>query len=310
MNRRMFGAHQLAYGATYKPGDGNRLTKAVQTSVQAGCRLFEITCTALMQLPATETAKAVLDGGMDAVSYCLFYPGDSNGGPAPMGDPLGNDPTSVNLAIATFQSGVDYIKALRDNGLKVDFITGPNGFVLGQPYGQPRNVIRDRFQTFYNRIGKIIANQNLTVALEYLRPGEDEGAIGSAAELLHLLELIGNDNIGAHADTFHMRMRGEVPHEVILKMGKYLKYLHAHGDDRSVPGTFDANGFTDGINWYLVGRALSAVGYTGPVVAEPFGQATRDEIPPLGVGLPPAIEARKFYDDTCAHFERMGVLSY
>lgn len=310
MRRRIFGAHQLAFGATYKPGDGERLSHAVKTSKQAGCALFEITCTALMQMPAEQTATAVLAGGIDEVAYCLFFPGGDGSNPPPMGDPLGDTRAQVDAAVATFQSGVDYINALRDNGLKVRYITGPNGFVLGQNYGQPRNTVRDRFRQYYDKIGKIIDGQGLTVALEYLRPGEDEGAIGSAAELVHLLDLIGNDNIGAHADTFHMRQRRETPHKIIELMGKWLKYVHAHGDMRSVPGTFQIDGFTDEINWYLFGQALTAVGYEGPVVAEPFGQATRDEIPPLGVGLPPAIEARVFYDKTFSHFEQMGVLTF
>ena len=309
MNRRIYGGHLLAFGATYKPGDGARLTHAARTVKQAGATLLELTCTALLQTGAEETAASVLAGGIDHVSYCRFYPGNPDG-PPPCGDPLSDDPALVDAAVATFAADVQYILALRKHGLKVRFITGPNCFVLGQNYGQSRNVIRDRIRQFYARVIPLIDGRGITVAVEYLRGGEDEGAIGSAAELIHLLDLINHPEIGAHADTFHMRCRRETPHDVILKMGKHLKYVHAHGDDRTVPGTYDANGFTDGINWYLFGRALTAVNYGGPVVAEPFGQATRDEITPLGIGLPPAIEARVYYDQTYAHFDQMGVLTY
>ncbi len=308
MNRRTYGGHLLAFGATYKPGDEPRLTNAARTVKQAGGTLLELTCTALLQTPADKTAAAVLAGGIDHVSYCRFYPGNPGGIP-PCGDPLSNDPDLVTAAVATFQADVDYINALRAGGLKVRFITGPNCFVLGQRYGQSRSVIRDRIRQFYARVAKIIDGQGITVAVEYLRPGEDEGAIGSAAELLHLLQLIDHPEIGAHADTFHMRERREVPHDVIILLAKYLKYVHAHGDFRSVPGTYE-QGFIDLINWYLFGRALTAANYEGPIVAEPFGQATRNEIPPLGVGLPPAIDARVFYDKTFAHLEQMGVLTF
>jgi sugar phosphate isomerase/epimerase len=302
--KRTFGAHSLGLCGILQPGDGEKLQAAAKTAVQAGATLFELACAPINTMSAEETAKALKAGGMFQASFCRFYPpGNTPDEPAPFGDPLG-DRNTYSRALATVQSDVAFINELRKHGIEVRFITGPGAFVLSKEYDpqRSRENIRGGIFEHYRNVGRAIAGQDLEVAIEYLRDGEDMDVIASMNELCGIVDQIGNPDIGIHADTYHMQQRGEVPHEAIVLAGKSLKYLHAHGDKRLVPGAFQQGGdplATDPINWHLIGCMLDQVNYNGPVVPEPFCRTIREAIPALGANLPEPIEPRAYYDQAC-----------
>lgn len=297
---RTFGVHWLAFLGALGRGDGDKLKAAIEGHEYP---LLELACNPINGMTARETAEAVLAAGIKQVSYCRFYPDDES-----LGDPLGLGELG-DLAITTFEKDVAFIKELRQAGLIVQFITGPSCFVLGKDYSYlDKQTLRQRLIRFVSMQATITEGQNVTVCLEYLRPNEDS-AIGGINEMLSLLEAINKPQIGLHADVFHMLQRGETPWVTIRNAGKHLKYLHAHGHNRIAPGMYTGlMDSTDSVNWHLIGRALNEIGYQGPVVPEPFGQAIRDQVSSLGEGLPPAVEAHQYYQDAFAHLQSAGVL--
>lgn len=310
---RMPGAHWLSLLGAVASGQGKDLTEAVLLARIAGATLFELSCAPINLLTAEETAEAVLAGKMLPVVHCRFYPGQSD---STFGDPIGK-PSELDLAFQTFQTDLAFIKKVRSCGLKVDTITGPSCFALGRDYhAMDITEVRKRQVNFYRSlIGAIIDAGITKVCIEYLRPGEDEGAIGSMVNALALVDIL-NERLTkplffVHGDIFHMLERGEKPWETIRLAGDRLGYLHAHGSKRGVPGSYRLNGVseaTDEVNWHLVSRALDEIGYTGAIVPEPFGDKIRAIEPKLGQGLPPAIEGEEYYHMTFQHFRKVGIL--
>lgn len=307
MQRRTFGAHWLAFLGALPATERIQLTHAAKIAVKSGCTLFELACHPVNNLSAKDTAEALLEGGIREAAYCRFFPGDLS-----CGDPLG-ELDQVDLAGRTIVRDIAFVQALRNLGVKVRHMTGPSVFVLGKKYDLERDAIRDRICSFVTNLAPLLANSNIQWNIEYLRPGEDQGVIGGVDELCLLLERINHVHIKANGDVFHMMKCCEVPQRAIERMAHYLGYLHAHGSNRIVPGAYRLDGIadaTDDVNWHQVSCALASIGYTGPVVPEPFGATIRKQVPALGEGLPPAIDPARYYELSREHLNYEGVLTY
>ncbi len=279
---------------------------------QAGATFFELSCAPINLLSAEETADSVLAGGMKKVVHCRFFPGEET---STFGDPIGNF-IETEQAVQTFLTDLAVIKKMRARGLTVDTITGPSCFKLGRKYHDLAPFERRKI-SFYKRLTPQILDAGVTrVCIEYLRPGEDEGAIGSMLNALALVNIL-NQGLAVplffvHGDIFHMLERNEKPWEMIRLAGSRLGYLHAHGSKRGVPGSYrldDVPEATDEVNWHLVSSALDGIGYVGEIVPEPFGDKIRALVPELGQGLPPPIEGERYYRLAFEHFRKVGILA-
>ncbi len=65
----------------------------------------------------------------------------------------------------------------------------------------------------------------------------------------------------------------------------------------------------DHVNWADIATALDEVGYEGPIVPEPFGEEIRQQVPDLGIGLPPAADPLMYYTGALEHLRKVGILS-
>lgn len=292
--KRLFGAHYLAFFGALKEGQGDLLADAAKTAALAGCDLFELVLDPLNGLGAEEAAAALLQNGIKKASICRFFPGDGS-----LGDPLGDGPIQAK-ARETLVKDVEYIQVLRRAGVEVEHIVGPNVFALGKKYAYNRIETRNRIVEWVRLNKRLLSDAKLQLNIEYLRPGEDENVIGSMNEACNVVLQIDLPFVKIHGDTFHMLKRNERPQDVIRQAGGFLLgYLHAHGSDRLPPSIVNMggkNGVTDEISWQLMGDALNAIDYRGPIVSEPFGAEVRALIPALGEGLPPAVDPVLFYD--------------
>lgn len=306
MSTRTFGAHWLAFLGALQPGEGKKLEDAARTASDARCTLFELACKPINGMSAQETAGALRAGGISHAAYCRFFPGGADGA-APFGDPLGD---SCEEAMATIEADVRFIEDLRRCGIVVNDVTGPSVFLLGKRYPFGREEMRSRICRFVRSTAPLFTNAGLLQHIEYLRPGEDEDVIGSMTEAIALVDMLALPHVRIHADTFHMSERGEIPHEVLRMAGSRVGYFHAHGTNRLPPGAYGAHAqTTDQVNWYLVARVLEEIGFMGPVVPEPFGSAIREQVPVLGDGLPPAWDARDYYEQAYGHLRHEEVLT-
>lgn len=98
--------------------------------------------------------------------------------------------------------------------------------------------------------------------------------INTAKEALDYIAEIGSRNIGVLLDTYHMNIEEDSLGDAIRLVGPdRLKNFHTGESNRRAPGRGH-------IDWDEVFSALSEIGYTGPIVSEPFvmqgGEVARD----------------------------------
>lgn len=287
---RQFGAHWLAFAGGVAANESSLLKNAVASAARAQCTFFELACHPVNQLSAKDTAQALLEGGIVNAAYCRFFPGDGS-----HGDPLGKN---IDKALRTIDDDLDFIAQLRVAGINISHMTGPSAYCLGKKYDLSPEQKLKQVEKFLRAALPMIEQYNVYLCLEYLRDGEDD-VLGSMGRCLEVVNKLSSPNVRMHFDTFHSLERGEALHEAILLAGKALGYVHANGSKRLPPGAFELDGdilSTDTVNWWLVSKALSQIGYQGPIVAEPFGKVIREQVPALGEGLPPPIEGQRFYD--------------
>jgi D-psicose/D-tagatose/L-ribulose 3-epimerase len=91
--------------------------------------------------------------------------------------------------------------------------------------------------------------------------------INTCDQALKLKEMIGEDNIKIHLDTYHMNIEEKSFYDATIKAGKDLIHYHLCENDRGIPGT----GL---VNWDEIFKALAEIDYQGNAALESFVDAT------------------------------------
>jgi len=91
--------------------------------------------------------------------------------------------------------------------------------------------------------------------------------VNTCEQALKLKEMIGEDNIKIHLDTYHMNIEEKSYYAATIKAGKDLIHYHLCENDRGIPGT----GL---VNWDEIFKALSEIDYKGNAALESFVDAT------------------------------------
>jgi sugar phosphate isomerase/epimerase len=264
------------------------LADAVKNAHLAGARAFELIYHILNGLTAKETAQALKIGGIQHAAMCVFFPGEE-GKPAPMGDPLSKNDAEYQAAVDTFRQVCRFIVDLQWEGIKIDLIVGPSCLVLARNYGVDRAELHKRIVRFYRDVITYIKLAQSRVAIEMLR-AEEDCVIEDPSNLFNIITMLNNflgcGIFGAHIDTFHCTERGINPTSVIRQLRQHTFHLHLNGSKRRPAGSEG-----DTVNWQEFVTTCKAVGLNDRMAGyEPFSQTVRDNCPPLGVGLPPAVE--------------------
>ncbi|MCX6089219.1 MAG: sugar phosphate isomerase/epimerase, partial [Candidatus Atribacteria bacterium] len=87
--------------------------------------------------------------------------------------------------------------------------------------------------------------------------------VNTAEQATYLMEMIGEPNVKAHLDTYHMNIEEKDFYSPILRLGEHLGYIHLCENDRGIPGT----GL---VRWNDVFRGLRDIGFQGNVAIESF----------------------------------------
>jgi D-psicose/D-tagatose/L-ribulose 3-epimerase len=87
--------------------------------------------------------------------------------------------------------------------------------------------------------------------------------INTAAQALHLRELIGEANVGIHLDSYHMNIEEDDFFAATLAAVPWLVHVHLSESHRGIPGQGT-------VNWGEIMGALAAGGYSGYVGLESF----------------------------------------
>ncbi len=91
--------------------------------------------------------------------------------------------------------------------------------------------------------------------------------INTCEQALMLKEMIGEDNVKIHLDTYHMNIEEKSFYQATKMAGEHLIHYHLCENDRGIPGT----GL---VNWDDIFKALSEMNYQGYAALESFVDCT------------------------------------
>ena len=91
--------------------------------------------------------------------------------------------------------------------------------------------------------------------------------LNTCEQALRLKEMVGEDNIKIHLDTYHMNIEEKSFYEATRLAGKDLVHYHFCENDRGIPGS----GL---VNWDDIFRALADIDYRGYAALESFVDLT------------------------------------
>ncbi len=306
--QRKYGGHQLSGPGILPANSAFTLGRFAKTLRNNGGSVIDLGLgTPLNGLTTEETAGTLLRHGISHVVGTVFFPGDES---------LGNPATEKGmvLALENFDRAIDYALDLRRHHITVSKIAGPSGFCVGYDYRTEFPAgITAQVARFYQRLKPRLDDNGLMVVLEYLRPGESIGAISSVDDVRAVHNAVGGRTVLWHFDTVHTQAYDRDIFEDLTTGGDILGYVHAHGPLRIPAGgenIFDPTGvcLRDCTDWVQFAETLDGVGYAGEVVTEPFSRQTRQQIPPLGEGLPHPVQPREHLRITRSTFKKAGVI--
>lgn len=152
--------------------------------------------------------------------------------------------------------------------LGAELVVWANGPARTVPVGFPMERAFEQMVTAGRYVAKAARTHGLTVVFEALNPSSSN-LILSLGEALRLVNAIGEPEVMAVADVYHMARNGE-PLASITQLGQALRYVHVCDHDRRPPGTHPA----DAPHYAELGGVLGAMGYTGRISIE----ATWDDV--------------------------------
>ncbi len=115
----------------------------------------------------------------------------------------------------------------------------------------------------YQRVGDTLTEHNVSLAIEPLNRFETF-FLNTAEDAALLAEEVGHPNVGILYDTFHANIEEKCIAAGLLKVGKYLKLIHACENDRGIPGSGH-------VEWESVFAAIRQLEYNGWLTIESFG---------------------------------------
>ncbi|MGM9506133.1 sugar phosphate isomerase/epimerase family protein [Larkinella sp. GY13] len=165
------------------------------------------------------------------------------------------------------QTAMTYLKALLDfmEIIGAEMLVGPLYSSVGRAEATPKDVYKEQEKTVVGHLKELAAyaaGKELKIALEPLNRFETD-FINTCDQAIHLADLVDNDAVRLHLDTFHMNIEEKFQADAIRKAGSRLELLHSCGCDRGIPGN-------DHIDWTSIGQALKDIDFKGQLVIESF----------------------------------------
>ncbi len=167
------------------------------------------------------------------------------------------------------ENGVKYLK----NCVKATYEIGATSF-SGVIYSQHvKNAVKKPTEKTWNitadclrEVAKYAQDLNVTIGLEPVNRYETY-LVNTCEQALKLRDMIGEENVKIHLDTYHMNIEEKSFYEATKLAGENLIHYHLCENDRGIPGT----GL---VNWDEIFKALSEIGYKGYAALESFVDTT------------------------------------
>lgn len=121
---------------------------------------------------------------------------------------------------------------------------------------------RERAVEILGRVARMAQREGVDIGIEAVNRYESN-IVNTAAQAVSLTRDIGEPNVFVHLDTYHMNIEENDMAAPVHACGPLLRYVHIGESHRGYlgTGTVDFGGFF---------RALTAVGYEGPIAFESF----------------------------------------
>ena len=220
---------------------------------EMGLDFIEIPLMCLEAFDAKTVRERLEQNGLSAVTSTVL-----------LGD---NDITSEDRDIRA--KGVEYLKKC----VLATSTIGAQSF-SGVVYSQHTKVLRARPEQklweysadCLRIVARIAKDLGIQIGLEPVNRYES-CLINTCEQALRLKEMIGEDNIKIHLDTYHMNIEEKSFYEATKRAGNNLIHYHLCENDRGIPGT----GLVD---WDGIFKALAEIGYRGNAALESFVDCT------------------------------------
>ena len=243
------GIHAYAWCSQWS----NKTLNLIDKVKKMGLDFIEIPLMVLETFDAKAISERLQQVGLDAVTSTVLL-GDT--------DITSNDP-SIRA------KGIEYLKAC----VKATHDIGAKNF-SGVIYSQhvKTATTRPTQQTWEDsakclkKVAQYAKTLGVSVGLEPVNRYETY-LINTCEQALKLIEMIGEDNIKVHLDTYHMNIEEKSYYEATKLAGDKLIHYHLCENDRGIPGT----GLVD---WDGIFKALSEMNYQGYAALESFVDVT------------------------------------
>ncbi len=169
------------------------------------------------------------------------------------------------------KKGVDYLKKCVDatSAIESDSFSGVIYSQYLKPAVTPPSDDTWKYSADSLREVALYAKKsNMDLGLEPVTRYESY-LLNTCEQALKLIDMIGENNVKVHLDTYHMNVEEKNFYKATKAAGNKHMHYHLCENDRGIPGT----GLVD---WDDVFRALSEIGYKGRVGMEGFSDITEN----------------------------------
>ena len=202
--------------------------------------------------------------------------------------PDAHAPDSAQKAVAFLEEAAEVAAALGS-----EVLTGEVYTTLGTFTGRPpeeREI--SAVAAVLKRAARYAAGLGISLGIQPVNRFENY-LVTTAVGADELIDRVGEPNVFAHLDTFHMNVEEKGLRDPVLCLGERLRYVHLSESDRGTPGTGN-------VSWDELFAAVAEIGFDGRLVLESFVYPDRDMTrlaalwrdvapdpeEPLGEGLP------------------------
>lgn len=144
-------------------------------------------------------------------------------------------------------------------------IYGHLGTLTGRP---PEEEELELIAEVLGEVARYAAEKEVSLGIEAVNRYETY-LINLAEQASSMLERIGEPNMFAHLDTYHMNIEEKGFRDSIATLGPELQYIHLSESDRGTPGTGN-------VHWDEVFQGLQDIEYDGRLVMESFAAINED----------------------------------
>ncbi len=218
-----------------------------------GLDFIEIPLLCLETFDSTAVRKRLEQVGLDVCTSTVL-----------LGD---TDITSGDESIR--RKGVEYLKACVKATQEIG-ATNFSGVIYSQHVKAARKRPTEEEWGFsadcLREVAQYAQDLNIQIGLEPVNRYETY-LVNTAAQAVHLKEMVGEPNVKIHLDTYHMNIEEKSFYEATKLAGDDLIHYHLCENDRGIPGT----GLVD---WDGIFKALSEINYQGYAALESFVDCT------------------------------------